>query len=89
MLFRSVDVVLVPSPEFVAQYEKAAKRTRALAWTSTALAIAAAGGAGGLYGLSMGNATANKSAVAEAQAAKDARNRPTASALTTPIISDS
>lgn len=70
----AVDVVLVPSPEYVALHAHEARRTRALAWTSTAVAGASAISAGGLYFAALNSAAENARAVAAAQAAKDANN---------------
>lgn len=44
-----IEVALIPSPEFVEAYESRASTGRALAWTFTAIAVAAAGAATGLF----------------------------------------
>lgn len=72
-----VDVLLVPSPEFVAAYRKQAKRTRLWAWVASGAALAAGAGAGTFYGLSAGNASENARALAATTEAQRNNDRAT------------
>ncbi|MEM6732173.1 MAG: PEGA domain-containing protein, partial [Myxococcota bacterium] len=52
----AINVALIPSPEFIEEYESEAGFTRTLAWTTLGVGVAALGGAGAAYMLGSGEA---------------------------------